>query len=214
MSDGVDAITGVLATLELILDTFYSSLPINHFATSLLWRPKLGKLAHRVKMPEAPFPSWSWARWKLSSRSCSYLDQSIWARDYTHLAHVFYHLACDHKMRTPTSSKTLIIDCVELGTPAIAARLNPLSTKHYVTTLPPDSRMPPPTLMIREEVHVHKIKNTLYFKTTSLPKSELDPFTDPCQHTKVGTFSPITDSTTNNPAVSATSQYPVAFATN
>jgi hypothetical protein len=64
--DGVNAIQGVLGTLEAAMGTFYVGLPENYFGEALLWQPKLYAKARCLQITTAPFPSWSWARWELS----------------------------------------------------------------------------------------------------------------------------------------------------
>lgn len=121
LSHGVNAVTGVLATLEPNLGTFHSGLPVKDFSTALLWQPRLGFFASCSDIATAPFPSWSWARWNLS-KGCNYPRHSVWSRDRTYLAHVSFLLACDHKMPTPTGPKSLIIERVDLGAPALEPR--------------------------------------------------------------------------------------------
>jgi hypothetical protein len=118
VKDGVDAITGVLATLTPNMGQFFSGLPRKYFAAALLWQPKLGHLASRLDSSEVPFPSWSSARWHLAA-GCSHSRYTVRAQDKTYLAHVCFLLKCDHEMRLPTRPKTLIIDFVNLGAPSL-----------------------------------------------------------------------------------------------
>jgi hypothetical protein len=165
VKDGVNAIAGILATLNPIMGKFYSGLPVNYFAAALLWQPQLGHTASRMDSSKAPFPSWSWARWDLSA-GCNHSRSTVQARDKTYLDHVCFLLACDHEMPLPTGQKSLVIERKELRAPAVGPQENKLFPKTYVTTMPLDSYVPQPFLTFSEEIHVHRIKDALHFKTT------------------------------------------------
>jgi hypothetical protein len=79
-ADGIHAVQGVLGTLTPQFGTFHSGLPEDLFGPSLLWEPRIHSVAHRLAAEDAPFPTWTWARWNLpkgcvwpplkSSRTC------------------------------------------------------------------------------------------------------------------------------------------------
>jgi hypothetical protein len=64
-ADGINAVQGVLGTLTPRFGTFYAGLPQDLFGSALLWDPKCGITTEKYTVEDAPFASWSWARWNL-----------------------------------------------------------------------------------------------------------------------------------------------------
>jgi len=62
-ADGVNAIHGVLKTLSEQWGAFHSGLPESYLGAALLWGPSTHGTIKQYSIEEAPFPSWSWARW-------------------------------------------------------------------------------------------------------------------------------------------------------
>jgi len=62
-SDSVNAILGVLRTLSEQWGAFHSGMPESHLASALLWGPPKYGTVKKYLATDAPFPSWSWARW-------------------------------------------------------------------------------------------------------------------------------------------------------
>jgi len=62
-ADGINAVQGVLGTLTPRFGTFYAGLPQDFFGAALLWDAKCGDTTEKYTPDDAPFPSWSWARW-------------------------------------------------------------------------------------------------------------------------------------------------------
>jgi hypothetical protein len=61
--DAIHAVQGVLGTLTVQFGTFHSGLPEDYSAAALLWDTLSLSEARCLLVTEAPFPSWSWARW-------------------------------------------------------------------------------------------------------------------------------------------------------
>ena len=148
--DRVDAIQGVLGTLEPAMGTFHLGMPEDYFGPALLWQPPIGSVARMLDSVEAPFPSWCWARWEFP-KGCAWQKTQL---TNTYLTHVTFIL----------DSKTLTI--VPLGAPASSPRPKFwLSNPRYVTSLPKGSS-PPPVSMTREgSTLLNRIGCMLYLKS-------------------------------------------------
>lgn len=79
-ADGVNAIQGVLKTLSEQWGAFHSGMPESHFASALLWGPPRDGTIRKYSIEEAPFPSWSWARWSLPQGITWQTPNPSWAK--------------------------------------------------------------------------------------------------------------------------------------
>ncbi|KAF2432292.1 HET-domain-containing protein [Tothia fuscella] len=156
--DGVDAIEGVLGTLQSAMGSFECGLPQTYFGPALLWQPRLGSIAARIDQNIAPFPSWSWARWQLSE-GCTWTTSHL--RD-TYLAHVVFLISPDPREKFP-----LAVHQVELQAPAIGPQPERLfaSKKKYITSMPRNAIVPTPALTNSDRRLIYKIGCALYFQT-------------------------------------------------
>jgi hypothetical protein len=175
--DGVHAITGVLATLQSEMGSFHCGLPTDYFAPALLWRPVLGSIATRLNRPEAPFPSWSWARWKFSE-GCSWQRTNL--KD-TYLAHVSFLL------KAPLYSISSSVPMSPLRAPASEPQWSVRSPDDSVTSrsqssviaMPQSSVIPQPDLTPSDKRLINDIGLALYFKTMFLTNIQIGSMLDP-----------------------------------
>jgi hypothetical protein len=79
-ADGVNAIQGVLKTLSEQWGAFHSGLPESHLASALLWGPPTHGAIRQYSIEEAPFPSWSWARWSFPQGIAWQTPKPSWAK--------------------------------------------------------------------------------------------------------------------------------------
>jgi Heterokaryon incompatibility protein (HET) len=70
-ADGLNAISGILRTLDDFGDGFICGMPQKLFGPAFLWQPASGSAARLLEARGAPFPTWSWARWQLPD-GCSW----------------------------------------------------------------------------------------------------------------------------------------------
>jgi hypothetical protein len=152
--DGVDAIQGVLGTMQFEMGAFHHGMPVHYFGSALLWQPPLGSTTHRLLSDHAPFPSWSWARWSLPKGVVSQSAQL--ATTYlTHVAFLLYPNGVNY------------ISFQELGAPAADRTSRGVlfrSRPKYITRLPV-GRPPRVYLSSKEGDLLRKIGCMIYIKS-------------------------------------------------
>lgn len=75
LSDNVNAVSGMLNSIS---ENQVSGIPKRFLNQGLLWQVPLGSRARMYSAQDAPFPSWSWARWKLPD-GCKWDRTDCWA---------------------------------------------------------------------------------------------------------------------------------------
>ena len=79
-SDSLQAVRGILATLEPDATDFPAGLPRAYFHHALLWQPRVGDVAGRCSRSEVQAPTWSWARWQFD-RGCRWEHDDLTRTD-------------------------------------------------------------------------------------------------------------------------------------
>jgi hypothetical protein len=98
--DGINAVQGVLGTLSSQFGSFHCGLPESHFGAALLWGPMEYETIKKYPIEEAPFPSWSWARWKFLNGVNWVTPKASWAR----LESTAYILTSSQLIEIPSAS--------------------------------------------------------------------------------------------------------------
>ena len=137
--DVLNAIGGVLRTLQPCVGDFYEGLPCNHFRRALLWRPDVSSCVTRRARSG---PSWSWAGWEFR-KGCrwNYVDLGVTksCAEHQDLASRSQNLGFDmrlsgHPMAIVTTSRRLILSSQHRKFPR-STSLSPRSIERYRTVL-------------------------------------------------------------------------------
>ena len=78
--DGINAVHGVLDTLSSQLGAFHCGLPESYLGPALLWTPLDYDIADIYDYKKAPFPSFTWARWRLPQGAAWPLPRISWIK--------------------------------------------------------------------------------------------------------------------------------------